>query len=207
MEKQENSKDIHEKFNKISAFLTKFIFKENFDSLKKAGFIDSFISDPEITKIMNEIDIKDIENRRFLFLLFNNKKLNKDDVTKIVNTLGTHERHIYSYDLINDYFMVVIEFPQEFVKDYDLILQGKYSKLSEEFKKSFPETKPVFNSSNIKIGLEYTIYYHIFNKTEWLNNFWLKKLNLVELDKNLELWEKPKENDIIFNINKLIKDE
>lgn len=190
MEKQD-------RFNIISIFLTKFIFRNNFDTLKKAGFINSYISDPDITDIV-------ASDKKLLFLLFNNKKLKIRDIEDIVKSLAYLKINlIFSYELINNYMMIIIEFPDEYSREYDLIIQGRYSKLSDEFKKAFPETKSVYNSEHIRIGLENTLYYHIFNKTDWIKEFWLKKLDLIELDKGLELWEKPNEEDIIFDKNKM----
>lgn len=189
-----------DKFNKITTFLGKFIFGSNFDMLKKIGLVDCYVSDPEIMSIL-----KLNENQRFLFFLFNNKKLKLEEIKKVVNSLTTVPVDVvFSYELINDYSMVVVDFPVEFVPDYDNIVKGIYSKLSEQFKVIFPETREVLNEKGQRLGQEYTIYYHIFNKTEWLKNIWCERLGLFELDDKLELWSKPDDNDLIFNIKKII---
>ncbi len=196
MEKQVNS---NEKFNKTSVFLTKFIFRENFDSLKKAGFVNSFVSDPNVQPMLAPTP-----TTRFLYLLFKNDKINMDGIRKIVETLVQVKSEIvFSYELVNDYLMVVLKWPQEYVKDFDLVTTGSYSKLSPNFKDGFPITKDVVNDKKKYIGKEYSIYHHIFNKTDWLKNFWKNKLGLVELAPDLELWDKPEEKDLFFNINTL----
>lgn len=198
MDKQENCNFGNLKHNKISLFLTRFLFNGNMEMLRKSGFVDSFIDD-------NSIDLSDITSSKKLFLLFNNKKLTITEIADITKELITTEAFItYKYDLINDYQMIVLDFPEEFYRDYDNIVKGKYSKLSEKFKIAFPETEDVLNEKKVRIGKRYTIYYHIFNKTEWLQNYWKSKLNLVELDNNLELWTKPSDEDLIFNIKNYI---
>lgn len=196
MEKQENS---NEKYNKTTTFLTKFLFNENFDTLKSTGFVDSYAEDPEIMKVLTLA-----KDQRVLFLLFKNKKLKLEELKKIVKSLAKYDiKIIFSYELINDYCMIIVNFPEEFNKDYDNVLEGHYSKLSTEFKKGFPETKDVFNDKKVRIGKQNTIYFHIFNKTEWLQDFWKKRLNLIELAEGLELWEKPNESDLVFDNKKL----
>lgn len=204
MEKQENSKieDIKQGFfNKTTVFLTKFIFGDNFDMLKKLGFKDSYICDPDINSILTLN-----ENQRFLFLLFNNDKMSSNNLKKVINDLFSVPCQIvFSYELVNDYCMIVLDFPEKHISDYDNIVKGSYSKLSDSFKDKFPISRDVFNSKNIRVGKERTIYYHIFNKTEWLKNFWMEKLDLIELDDKLELWQQPGDSDLIFDIKKLFK--
>lgn len=206
MEKQELSnlkteESVQDKFNKTTVFLTKFIFGNNFDTLKKTGYVDSYIQDPEI---MNIITLG--ESQRLLFLLFKSKKLGANNLRKIVSELAAVPIQIvFSYELVNDYCMVVIDFPERFTQDYDNIVQGKYSKLSQEFREGFPATRDVYNSDKERVGAEYTIYYHIFNKTDWLKDFWLKRLELAELDPRLELWAKPEDKDLIFNLKNILQ--
>lgn len=203
MQKQVLSKEeeqIQDKFNKISIFITKFLFRDNLDSLKKAGFMDSFVQDPTIGDVITQED-----HQRFLFLLFKNKKMSVSQLEKIVLEMAVVPvKSVISYELVNDYSMIVLEFPEEFISDYDNVVQGRYSKLSDKYKSGFPNTRDVFNSKKERLGAEYTIYHHVFNKTDWLKEFWMKKLNLAEIDDALELWTKPYEEDLIFNIKTIL---
>lgn len=200
MEKQVHSNT--DKFNKISTFLVKFIYGENFDMLKKSGFEDGYTSDPDISSMLTLG-----ANQRMLFLLFRNKKLKLEDLKKISVSLANIPIDVvFSYELVNDYSMVVIDFPEKYIADYDHIVNGRYSKLSESFKNHFPITKDVYNAKKIRIGKEYTIYHHIFNKTNWLKNFWCERLNLVELDDKLELWHSPDKADLVFEVKNLFKE-
>lgn len=206
MEKQVHSNTEIEKqkqdgFNRITTFLGKFIFGQNFDMLRKIGLIDCYTSDPEIMEILNKVN----EDQRFLFLLFKNKKLNLEEIKKIITSLTTVPVDVvFSYELVNDYSMVVLDFPLEFIQDFDHIVQGRYSKLSDQFKVVFPETREVLNDKKQRLGKEYTLYYHIFQKTDWLKDFWCEKLGLMELDEKLELWSKPTNEDLVFDVTKIV---
>lgn len=203
MEKQVNSntQEQQDKFNKTTVFLAKFIFGDNFDMMKKVGFIDSYTSDPEIMNILTLA-----ENQRLLFLLFKNKKLTLKDMKQIVTDMATVPVQIvFSYELVNDYAMVVIDFPTDYISDFDDVVAGRYSKLSEGFKSRFPLTRDVFNTRKIRVGMEHTIYHHIFNKTQWLKDFWMKRLDLIELDDKMELWQQPDKTDLIFEVKNILK--
>ena len=203
MEKQvhSNTEGIYQtRFNKITVFLTKFIFSSNLTILKGLGYIDGFVRDEIIS------NLEGLEDHKYLFLLFKNKKMSAKQVERIVKGLTLIKAEVLiSYELVDDYFMVVLDFPNKYVEDYNNILEGRYSKLSEEFQNKFPSIVDVKNEDGKKLGKEYTLYHHIFNKTDWLKNFWCEKLNLVELDESLELWQKPDKRDLVFDIKNYIK--
>ena len=187
--------------NKTTLFLTKFLFGEDFNSLKRCGFINTY-TDVIIEKVSLLSYLP--KNKKYLFLMFNNKILKIEEVETIIS-LNPSVKIVGNKELINDNFIIYLEFPYEFSKDFEFFKNGEYSKLSERFKNKFPITKDAFNAQKVKIGREHTLYYHIFNKTEWLQEFWKKKLNLIELDEKLELWEKPNDNDLILNVNNYFK--
>lgn len=203
MEKQaySNIEGVYQtRFNIATVFLTKFIFSTNLIILRGLGYVDGFIKDPFVS------EVEGLKDHRYLFLLFKNKKMSAKQVEKIVKGLITVKSEVLlSYELIDDYFVIVLNFPNEYREDYDNILKGSYSKLSENFKDKFPLTVEVKNEDGKRIGKEWTLYYHVFNKTEWLYDFWCKKLNMAELDENLELWQKPDEKDLILNLKQIIK--
>lgn len=202
MAKQENFNFESVKHNKISLFLSRFIFNGNMDILRKSGFIDSYIKDKNIDQDLLLVD----SNTRLLFLLFKNNKMKMSEIIEIIKELSVININIrYSYELINNYFMIVVDFPKEFNQDYDNVIKGRYSKLSEDFKKAFPQTEDVVSENKVRMGKRYTIYHHIFERTEWLQNFWMQKLGLIELDYNLELWGRPLEADLEFDIEELFK--
>lgn len=172
MAKQENLKSSH-KNNIITLFLGKFIFNSNLDLLRNCGFIDSFVRVDDLFSINVLQDLSNTgkfdlyEGKKPLYLLFNNKKLKVKDLEDLILNLVVEDVEIiHSRELINDYKLVIVSFPKEYNADYDSIVSGKYSRLSEKFKKKFPSTKEVFNLHKEVLGKEYTIYHHIFNKTD-----------------------------------------
>lgn len=197
---EEKAKVFQERFNKITTFLTYPIFQENFDIIKKSGFVNSFTQDPEIMEMLTLSGVQ-----RFLFLLFKNKKMNLEELKKIVSALAQIPVEIvFAYELVNDYSMIVVEFPDKYLYDYDHVVKGEYSKLSQSFKDKFPVTKDLVSPNGVYIGKEYTLYHHIFNKTNWLKDFWMERLGLAELSDKMEFWENPKEVDLIFQIKNLL---
>jgi hypothetical protein len=197
---EEKAKNFQGKFNRITTFLAKPIFQENFDVIKKSGFINAFTSDPEIMELLTLSS-----NQRFLFLLFKNKKMNLDELKKIVSTLAQIPVEIvFAYELVNDYSMIVVEYPDKYLYDFDHVVKGEYSKLSQSFKEKFPMTKDINSPHGVWMAKEYTLYYHIFNKTEWLKNFWLERLGLADLSEKMEFWTQPSQEDLIFQIKSII---
>lgn len=199
MEKLGQSKEeskIQEGFNKITVFLGRFVFNTSLDTIKKTGLINCYCKDEQYSDLISKETKQEL-----LYVLFKNKKLSKEQIEKILISVSNSKlKVLHSYELIEDHFMIVLEFPKNFTEDYHNLVEGKYSKLSKEFKKAFPETKPLYNKEGKEIAKEYTLYYHIYNKTKWLKNFWMERLGLAEISENLELWSKPSEEDLVFNI-------
>lgn len=94
--------------------------------------------------------------------------------------------------------VIVYRVPARFDTDYLLFLNGAYSLTSLDFKACFQLRKYKFNEKGevmkTSVGAletEYTIYYHIFNKTEELRQ---KLLDVIghdtRLPRNAELYEK-----------------
>lgn len=197
---EEKAKNFQGKFNRITTFLGKPIFQENFDIIKKAGFVNAYTSDPEIMELLTLSS-----NQRFLFLLFKNKKMNLEELKKIVSTLAQIPVEVvFAYELVNDYSMIVVEYPDKYLYDYDHVVKGEYSKLSQSFKDKFPMTKDINSPNGVWMAKEYTLYHHIFNKTEWLKNFWLERLGLQDLSEKMEYWTQPDQEDLIFQIKSII---
>jgi hypothetical protein len=92
----------------------------------------------------------------------------------------------------------VYRVPARFDTDYLLFLNGAYSLTSPDFKACFQLRKyKVDEKGNVvkthagALETEYTIYYHIFNKTEELRQKLLEVIGIdTKLPKNAELYEK-----------------
>lgn len=90
----------------------------------------------------------------------------------------------YYYD---NYAVLVYSLDKKYLSDIEIIKQSKYSLVSTEFKKLFPETLTDY-SSNRKEKLP-SIQHMIFNKDKKLAEYWNKELKTsIITDLNLEVW-------------------
>ena len=91
----------------------------------------------------------------------------------------------------------MFKFDEKFIKDYHLIIKGKYSKTSKEFKDLFPKTVVI---KNVK---QKSLQHLIFDKDIALAKYWadfLKDDNIIE--KGLELWPVLELKNEILNYEK-----
>jgi hypothetical protein len=95
---------------------------------------------------------------------------------------------VEDYDYAGGYVVVVYRFPEEYKTEYNLFLEGKYSKFSKKYKALSPDIIRV-----IKNGVEedtYSIHYHVFNKSEYMKKYWEDQLG-TSLDPEMEMWSIP----------------
>lgn len=131
-----------------------------------------------------------------VYLLFQPKEFTLDFHHFIQNM----EKNINFVDTVDvpNKVVVVFRVPARFDVDYLLFLNGAYSKTSPDFKSCFQlkEYKRGPDGKLLKTPTggwqtEYTMYYHIFNKTEDLRNKWIEALgDSTRLPKDMELYEK-----------------
>lgn len=131
---------------------------------EKYGFINAFIADKN-----RNIRIKGVY---LLFDAFNGYFF--EDCPEV----GMLMEDLYEPQLPNPHIVLVLPFPKHFMRDYNKILKGEYSKLSKSYQQLFPMER------NGKPSL----YYHIFNKTEGLKNYWENNLD-AELDVDKDFWQ------------------
>lgn len=92
----------------------------------------------------------------------------------------------------------VYAIPAQFGADYLLVLNGAYSLTSPDFKSCFQmklykygPNGQVLKTSSGAYDTEYSMWYHIFNKTDFLRNKWREALgDDIVLPKDMELYEK-----------------
>jgi hypothetical protein len=166
------------------------------DSLKNNGFINGYIKD----------DGRDAQYENAVYILFK-----PDDLDKFREFLDSeYERTkniIEDYDYEDGFVVVVYELDKKYLKDYELVKQGKYSQTSKEFQNQFPTSVKI-----IKNGLskdELSLQIRVFKKTQDLLEFWEEKLgvNLKELiGDDYEVWDGFDESKEILEIDKIKKD-
>jgi len=148
--------------------------------LANHGFVNCYINDQD----------HDSSYKNCIYLLFNNKEGDLiSSFDEIINYIELQHKIIEVYDIEYAHTVIVVKFPSNFIKDLKLFKEGKYSKFSKEYKDIFPKEKI---TNGVK---ENTLYYHIFNKTEWLKGWWAKRLG-YEDEKEFspdEFWEYPQD--------------
>lgn len=105
------------------------------------------------------------------------------------------------YDYEGGYVVVVYRFFDKYMPEYQLFLEGKYSKFSEEYIKLFPEQVAIPNADG-KIKMEYSLQYHIFNRSNAIKEFWEDRIG-QKLDEDAELWSSPDLDLEVLDINNL----
>lgn len=159
--------------------------------LSQQGFIESFLYNGE-----EEVSFK---NGIYLLFLpgdikdFNNFIVEERERTTIIE----------EYAHPGNYMLIAYELPKRFKRDYKLIIEGKYSQLSDAFKKAIPAYLKVADNSKI-VEIE-TVQHMIFNKSPELKKHFETMFG-VDLDDEQELWkifDKEKETFKISNYEQL----
>lgn len=146
--------------------------------------------------------LKDVYKFNTIYLLFEPDEFNSD-FNEFIFELSTNPNFIEIIDIGYKKVLLTFKVPDQFKEDYKLFEKGKYSQLSDLYKKCFNLEKPVKNErGDIKrdlsggVVMEPTTFFHIFNRTKKLREIYQEKLALdFELSEEMELYD-------IINIEK-----
>lgn len=159
------------------------------DKLDKVGFINGFIKDVNHDCIYEDC----------VYLLF--KPFDMDVFRDFIeNEYERTEEIVEDYDYEGGYIVIVYKLNPKFKKDYELIKQGLYSKVSKGFQNLFPKVVKIMK--NGKHRDEISLQYRIFNKTQDLITFWEEKLG-IRFSNNQEVWEGFHEERETLNIKNI----
>lgn len=172
--------------------------------LMKRGFISAYIDD----------ELHDVHYERAVYLLYKPQQI--EEFQKFLEE--EYKRTpllVEDYDYQGGYVVTVYKFPEEFIKEYDLFLKGKYSKFRKKYVELFPTRVKVYDNSSDTVKEKLSLQYHIFNRTNALRKFWEEKLGYgphsigdhQELPEDLEYWSMPNIIKETLNINELWKAE
>lgn len=165
--------------------------------LRQMGFVNAFLQDKDRFYPDGEIPI---------FALFKPKA--KALFEAAIKDLEEEGILMDEYDYPDGHVVLVLRFPPQYKKDYDLFLKGKYSKFSSEFKKLFPEKKKSYVDG--REGVDYSLHFHIFKRTPGIREFLEEDLG-IEIDKNdpeFQYWTLPdQEGRETLSQDKLEKNE
>lgn len=134
------------------------------------GFVNTFLSCAQLSYSFNVI-----------FLLFKPSEFDMGFYT-FARNMEKNPNFIETIDLGQNQVAMIYRIPRRFTKDYELFLDGQYSKLSKEFQSCFAmedfkrdsNGRPIIDAG--RYLKEPSRFYHVFNRTEWLKDRWKLKL-------------------------------
>lgn len=146
--------------------------------LKEFGFINCFLKDGN----------RDLHIVNPVLLLF--KPDDMDTFQMFVEEEYKRSRYLVEdYDYIGGYVVLVYKFPEEFNSDFQLFLEGKYSKFSDKFRKIYPKIIKIVDEYGRRHD-ELSSQYRIIYKTDdWKEQ--IEKDYNVLIDKDQEYWSVP----------------
>lgn len=160
------------------------------------NFLNAYIGD---------IDKEEYHEEDVVFLLFNPEDLSVFR-TFLSSQYENHKDIIDDYDYDKGYIVIVYNLNKALEKDFNLIKQGKYSKVSDEFKNIFP--KKSVNYTKPSNPEQESLQHLIFNKDPKLLRFWEKELDTNTISKlNLEIWKEFNTKLEILDIETIIENE
>ena len=92
------------------------------------------------------------------------------------------------YKLSSTAFVFKVKFPERFMKDYKLIMSGKYSMLSKSYMNYYPDKE--------------SLLYHLYHKTPIIKDAYAKKFKLPKkVFDNIEIGPKIDKEKETFNLD------
>lgn len=128
-----------------------------------------------------QLDPVDFSNSCSLRLRFSESPTQQE--IELNNELESNEHHLFSYGFERD-IIFVFKFPEQFIDDIKLIIDGKYSKVSDEYKELFFQMWEEEESKEFP-----TFYNQVFNKSEALKEH-QEELYDINLDSSPEYFSK-----------------
>lgn len=160
------------KYTKTATFL--FPLLEIPKEVFRCNVINSFGKTVMTTRFLNSYLMSDdLQNSiynsdPYIFLII--KPYQDINFDKFYEHLTTHSSYIDEYEKLN-YIIMIFKIPDDYLEDYDKLISGEYSKISETTE-SLIIKNAFFSSDNYVLPL-------IFNKAKKLKLLWEKKLSFV----------------------------
>lgn len=108
------------------------------------------------------------------------------------------------YDYEGGYVIVVYRIHEKYLPEYQLFLEGKYSKFSQGYINMFPTDILVEDSRGLTT-MSKSLHYHIFNRTKEIKEYWEKKVG-QSIPDDMELWSSPDMDREVLDITSFQKD-
>ena len=147
-------------------------------ALLKYGFINAYLAD-----IDSEIEYKDC-----VYILFKPDSI--DRFESFFMREKESKNFVTQYDYEGGYIVLVYSILDKFKADYNLGLDGIYSKFSNEYKETFPKFVKVVNSETGILESQISLQFHIINRSIALRNMWEEefKVKFKDLGEDMEVW-------------------
>lgn len=146
-------------------------------NILKYGFISAFIDDKD----------HDPHYEDSIYVLFKPQEI--EGFSQFMVMEIAKPIFIEDYDYEGGYVVLVYKFPNEYLQEYKLFKDGKYSKFRKKYISLFPETIQ-FEENGATIT-EYSLHFHIFNKTEAIKKLWERRLGDDIFSEDMEMWSSP----------------
>lgn len=185
-EKKKKSKVSIEEKTRKKTYSTIFLLpamKMDKKVLDKYGFVNCYWGDKG----------HDVEYKFALYILVEPSL--DSDFKAFVEAESKKEEFLEDYDVGENQVMLVYKFPKQYEKEYKYFKVGEYSKFSKKYVEGcFPMTKK--ENKDGKTRTISSVFSGIFNKEEWLKEYWERKLGVDILPD--EYWSVPDEKKEIF---------
>jgi hypothetical protein len=156
------------------------------------GYTKRFYHPYLINAYLGDVNMKYFDPYK-LYVVISNHNMQSQHM-RIENGIKEMEGFIDYYDVLDSKMSVfVVEIPEKFKEDYELFLDGKYSKLSEDAKIK------ILQGRSPKSAIP-----KIFNKDDSLKKHWEEKIK-VTLPSGMEVWPILRINHELFNQTKFLK--
>lgn len=136
-----------------------------------------------------------------LYLVFSAKEYDLN-FYKFSLMLEKNPNYVETLDYPGNSVVFVFKIPKRFEKDYELFLKGRYSKFSKEYKDNFPMKVHKVDSSGRYIKdkenqyvTDNSVFYHIFNKTDYLKDVYMQNLRIEYDELPDELYDRYKKEE------------
>lgn len=156
------------------------------------GFTKNYYSPFLVNAYLGDKDTGGIAPEQVLLLLSNHRMDLK--YARIEDTLKSLPEYIDYYDVLDSRMtLFILHAPFDFLDEYHLFVQGKYSKFSEKAQVKIIKGRSPDSSMP-----------YIFKKDPVLKNYWETKLK-AELDRDAEVWPILTAEEEIFDKSKFLK--
>lgn len=185
-------------FTNTTIFLVRGIGHSSGD-LRKYGFLNAYLDDVSHEPHYTES----------IYLLF--KPADIEDFSYFLDTEQQRTSLlIEDYDYDGGYIVLVYRFPEQYLHEYNLFLNGQYSYFRKTYTSMFQEEVEIKNKFAIVVKKSKSIHYHVFNKTKELKEMWEERIGqpipddgeywpIVDMNKEILDIEKIKQLELVSN--------